>query len=259
MGAGASLGKSLKTATSRNPLRNLSNLPHDDMMKYVFLLALCLATPAQADISGPPLLPPQFREAALDAIARLRRPAGDRGGCSAVLVAPHIALTAAHCAPHHQPRNLRFHPEGPVPFIVPVAEVIHALETDTDNPIQATADDLALLRLEAPVPAEIAVPMPIGPFDPAQPHGLFGFLNSARDESLRGHEPSQVAALPEGAIASDCAVRSGQSGGALVRFTEDGPVLAGIIVATVNRNDEIRSLSAPLSVDRLPQLAEVMP
>jgi hypothetical protein len=109
------------------------------------------------------------------------------------------------------------------------------------------------------VPAEVATPLPLGPLSEDAEHGAFGYVNRTGPglgsvDDLRGNEPCLAVLTVEGPIASTCSVANGQSGGALVQLTDDGPVLVGILVAQIVRGG-FRSLIAPLTPDDWPALA----
>ncbi|MBY4895119.1 S1 family peptidase [Rhodobacteraceae bacterium N5(2021)] len=226
----------------------------------LLLCTLTLTAPVHADIAGAPLSPPAFIEAQLSAIARLRGVDAASGGCTAVLVAPQAVLTAAHCAraPLVAPQVVIF------PGAVPARhDVITRLShpTPARRPALAISDyttDLAVLLLARPVSPDVATPMPLGPPDPALPHGVYGFDNRDTADVLRGHAPCAVQVLDDGPLASDCHVVNGQSGGALVRFTEDGPRLVGILVAQLGGDAEIRSLAARPDPAHWRALADVL-
>lgn len=238
------------------------------MFRTITLIAslfagLCAApgAPAMADVSQTPQLASANRITDLAAVARLRRHDAVLGGCSAVLVAPTVALTASHCVRRPRTRALTFDPVGPNRTRVLIDRVV--LHPRANSPSQTTlenyAHDLALLHLATPVPPEVARPLRLIALDETWPHGTFGYVNrrtigEGSVDSLRGHEPCFATEIDEGAIASNCAVAAGQSGGALVRLTENGPLLVGILAARLG-SDEFRSLSAPVIVSEWPALA----
>ncbi|MFW5655122.1 MAG: trypsin-like serine protease, partial [Roseicyclus sp.] len=68
---------------------------------FLALLAVVAfaAAPASAfDPEARPGLAPRSAEASLAAVARMRPASRTSGGCTAVLIAPDVALTAGHCA-----------------------------------------------------------------------------------------------------------------------------------------------------------------
>jgi hypothetical protein len=113
--------------------------------------------PALADPAQPPGLAPLSAEATLPAIARIRPADRSTGGCTAVLIAPDVALTAAHCArgavSGPAAMRLTFRPDS-APFAVTVRAVAFHADAATDPLSFDNAHaDIALLRLAQPVPA----------------------------------------------------------------------------------------------------------
>ncbi|WP_166486064.1 trypsin-like serine peptidase [Jannaschia sp. CCS1] len=224
------------------------------------LLILTAPAPAQADIADAPQLPPAFVEAQLSAIVRLRRVGATRGGCTAVLIAPRAVLTAGHCAAAPATRQQVVIVPGPTPRQFAVIERLRHPEP-ARSPALTIADfrtDLAILRLAEAVPADLATPMPLAAADPALPHGTYGFVNAQPSDVVRGHAPCAIQIRDDTPLVSDCHVVNGQSGGALLRLTEDGPRLVGILVAQISGSGPVRSAAAPLEPDHWPALAEVL-
>lgn len=221
--------------------------------------------PAHADftwdaITGRPVLPPAYIDAQLSAVARLRRVNRERAGCTAVLITPQAVLTAGHCAgaPSSVTRMVIF--PGPEPYRVEVtSRQRHPIPVP--NPPVTLRDyrtDVAILHLAAPVPPDVATPMPLAAPDPTLPHAVYGFDNWQSPDVVRGHDPCTLVVRAGAPHATDCYVVNGQSGGALIRFTDDGPRLVGILVAQINGDSPLRSIAAPLEPDHWPALAEVL-
>jgi hypothetical protein len=234
------------------------------MLRTIALLACLVAAPlapALADVSQAPQITPATRVTDLAAVARLRGEDAVLGGCTAVLIAPSVALTAGHCISRPRTRALTFDPVGPNRFRVLIDRVVfHPLsDRAAAAAVENFAHDLALLHLANPVPPEIASPLRMIELDDTMPHGTFGYVNrrtigEGSVDALRGHEPCFATEADGGAIASNCAVAAGQSGGALVRLTENGPLLVGILVARLG-SDDFRSLIAPVRPAEWPALA----
>lgn len=208
------------------------------MTRLLAVLLLCLATPAAADPAADPGLAPLSHMSSLAAVARIRSAARTDGGCTAVLVAPDLALTAAHCARGtvSGPAAMRliFRPYATPPaFQVTVRAVaFHAAYTGPGLTAENAHTDVALLRLAMPVPAEIAAPIPIATGPQADTAAIYGYLNGP-DTDLRGHPACQVATARPQLLISDCTVVSGFSGAPLLSGGPGGWRVEGITVATV--------------------------
>jgi hypothetical protein len=104
-------------------------------------------------------------------------PRASAGGCTAVLVAPDLVLTAAHCMTHDetrppdQPRAFVFAPGWPEAGGGKVFRVEAVTLTPPRVLLQgALPYDLVLVRLGRPVPQDVARPLPLAPA--ALPQGL---------------------------------------------------------------------------------------
>jgi protease YdgD len=134
-------------------------------MTRAALLAPPPHPPALADPALPPGLAPLSAEATLAAVARIRPADRSTGGCTAVLIAPDVALTAAHCArgavSGPAAMRLTFRPDS-APFAVTIRAVaFHAARGTDPLSFDNAHADIALLRLAQPVPPDIATPIPL--------------------------------------------------------------------------------------------------
>ena len=174
------------------------------------------------------------------AIGRLSYGSTDRPGapiCTGTLIAPDLVLTAGHCLPaaaEANPASVRFQPGLGTATPGPVrrrAMVLHP-------PATGAASDLALLRLDSPLPPEVP-PLPLAPGIQTGPFLFFGY-----DRAQPGLAPAAtpcraLAMIPPQAprlIGLDCAVVSGNSGGPLLVPGPDGTwQVAGVMVARAGR------------------------
>lgn len=186
-------------------------------MLRCLLLVLMLAAPAGAD--------------PLDAAGRLENP-DTGGGCSAVLVEPDVVLTAAHCVPVDGVTNSQVFRLGDAlnhPPTALTARAIHPLYGEATSRTEwRFRFDLAAVRLAEPVPPEVATPIEPGPEARV---GERLFLLSWKDRTRPRPRQRACEVIPgiRGLITLACDVRSGESGAPVVRKTDDGVELVGIV------------------------------
>lgn len=168
-------------------------------------------------------------------------PGGGDGvsGCSATLIAPDLVLTAAHCAASHAQQPQRMHVtfgwnrNGPPLWRgTGSAVIVDANYQPGDLTLGAVAHDIAVIRLPRPVPADLITPIPLAPGFGTAPErfAIYGYARGA-PTILRGYRDCRVGALPNNMIGSDCQVESGFSGGPLLRYEGNSPVVAAVLVA----------------------------
>lgn len=156
--------------------------------------------------------------------------AGRPDFCSAVLIAPDLVLTAAHCLHRRAggpvvPADLTFRAGGEG---LPAAGhgramMVHPAYAVQPPGLARYAVDLALVRLEAPL--EIA-PLPLGRAEVGDRAALVSYRNGRGEAAV--HQPDcPVLQATEGLLALGCAVSGGASGGAVLA----GGGLAGLLVA----------------------------
>lgn len=199
---------------------------------------LLTALPALADPAAEPSLAPLSAEASLTAVARIRSAMETTGGCTAVLIAADVALTAAHCArgavSGPQAMRLTFDPDGsPSPFAVTVRAVaFHGDQDNTGLTFETAHADVALLRLAMPVPSSVAQPLPVAPGPEPEFGSVYGYANGEND-SLLGHPICRVGEVRPELLVSDCKVVSGFSGAPLLSGGPGTWRVEGIMVAEV--------------------------
>ena len=152
------------------------------------------------------------------------------GTCSAVLIAPDLVLTAAHCV-GSDVDGISFRPGtgADTPAIPLAATAIHPFyDADQTRPNWKVRFDIRIARLRDAVPAWVAEPLPIGP--PAVV-GEKLFLVSWRrqDGNLPRQRSCPVLDGLTGVVTLACSVSGGESGSPLLRATDSGLELVAIV------------------------------
>lgn len=214
------------------------------MLFRALILSLCLCTSAAASQIG--------------AVGRVENTAS-AGGCSAILVAPDLVLSAAHCISHDS-TTFAFRPgDGKI------NRVRHALIKVFQHPMyQVMKDrllwrlrfDIAIARLEAPVPAARATPIPPGP--EAQVGETLYIVSWRRDGTTKPRQRAcKVIEGVTGLVTLACAVQGGESGAPVLRKTENGLELVAIISSRSQQLDQPIAQASDVAL-RLPPLLDLI-
>ena len=220
-------GRALPGLTDPVPL---SNDPPDMILRPLLAaLALAIAGHAAPAADAPPM-----------AAAGVLQHKG-RNTCSAVLIAPAVVATAAHCVEGLRKRlgktgqSLRFrtgaYPGHPATTHEAVEIFTHPLyQALSEEERGRILSDIAVLRLAEPVAPADARPLPIGAAMEAGERLLIASYAGGRGDRARERICPSLA-IKSSVAQLSCKVTGGESGAPVLRLTDAGPELAGILVA----------------------------
>ncbi|MEO1024223.1 MAG: trypsin-like serine protease [Pseudomonadota bacterium] len=180
-------------------------------MRWAVFFAFSFANLANAqDISG---------------VGRIEYKSG--GTCSAVLIAPDIIATAAHCV--RKSASSVFRPSDKRGGrLFPVEQFLQHPLYDTSARIEwQYRFDIAVGKLAEPVPTARAQPLPLGE-DAEIGEKLFIVSWRGADDRLRQRACPVITGIP-GLVTLGCEVRGGESGAPVLRKTSDGLEVIAII------------------------------
>lgn len=191
-------------------------------MRWCLVIFSLLAAPAIAD-------------APLAGVGRLTF--DGRGGCTGVLIAPDLVLTAGHCLANPNGRKkdaltVEFetgrYPGQPARVVSGAASEVHPLWFgETRETVRVIGHDIALLRLAAPLDDDVA-PLRIGA--PAREGERLMIASWFGKDARRARERFCVAVEARDPVAIlGCRVDGGESGAPVLRLTDAGPEVVAIV------------------------------
>lgn len=228
-------------------------------LRLLAAACLCFAlAPGIARAADPVALPPVAAAGVLEQDGRI--------DCSGVLIAPDLVATAAHCV---HGKKLTFdggestiifrtggYPGHPQVEREAVALMLHpiylAARVGINRPMAA---DMAVIALDAPINSATVRAIPVGDHV-REGEGLL-IASYPGGQGQRARERLCPALTGDGTMATlSCVVRPGESGAPVIRLTEDGPELAGIVIAKSRAGRQPYALAVQAGV-RLRQIMAV--
>lgn len=206
-------------------------------VRFLLVLAMACAPIAAAGDTGLRRLTQRAELLGWEAVGRLDGASG--AYCTAVLVAPDLVLTAAHClfdrsGSRVDPRGLTF--RAGLRDGVAIAEVqarravIHeGYRFDDPDALARIQSDAALVQLSEPIPAAVAAPFVAGRTVPEG--GAVSVVSYARErsEALSWQPGCSVLARSPGAYAFSCDVWFGSSGAPVFESTSGRARIVSLI------------------------------
>jgi protease YdgD len=187
------------------------------------------------------------------------------GYCTGALVAPDLVLTAAHCLfdggalrPRERIVFRAGHGQGEAIAVRGIAQgaVLPGYSPGMRDTLARIASDVALLRLDAPIPSGTARPFRAGAMRTAGPVSVVSY-GAGRDDVLSREAECSLLAPEAGIMAFDCDVTFGSSGAPV--FRTDGTTVRIVSIVSSGTKEEGATLGfGPVLDGRIEMLSEAL-
>lgn len=212
------------------------------------LLALAIAAPVAAE----QVVPETSERQAFAAVGRISYggpPAPGAAICSGTLVAPDLVLTASHCVLGNRanPAAVVFAAGASGATTLSLRRGAEVIPAAGAGAAENLASDLAILRLDSPIPADEVTPMALLPIGDGREWTdrtpVYGYRRDAPDQPVIDVSCSPVSFRP-GLLGLSCPAVSGNSGAAVLVPDKGGTWRLGAVVVAAQSGGAVRSYAA---------------